>query len=329
MSAAKQTGPVVGFIGVGAMGAHMAGHILKEGFPMIVSDLRREAAEPLLAGGADWADSPRDLAGRADLVITCLPTVAAIETVCTGPGGVLEGLAPGKALFEMSTNSPKVVARLNEAFNARGCHFLDAPITGGALGAKNARLTIYVGGDKASFDRFAPVLRAMGDRLIHVGASGTGIVTKLVNNCASQTLYTMLAEIFALGLKAGAEPLALWEALRSGAAGRRRLFDGMIDEFLPGRFTPANAALSILHKDMTLATDLGRELNVPMRFANLALAEYTEAMARGMADLDGRVAMTLPLERLGLKLAEDPAAIDEILARDPPAPSDSKRGSGR
>ena len=325
MSAAAKTGPVVGFIGLGAMGAHMAGHVRKGGFAMVVNDLRKDAAQPLLEAGALWAETPREVAERCDVVLTCLPTVPAIEAVCAE---VLEGLALGKALFEMSTNSPKVVARLNEAFAAKGCHFLDAPITGGALGARNAKLTIFVGGDKGAFDRFAPVLRSMGDRLIHVGASGTGIVTKLVNNCASQTLYPMLAEIFALGLKAGAEPLALWEALRSGAAGRRRLFDGMIDEFLPAKFSPPNASLAILHKDMSLATELGRELNVPMRFANLALAEYTEALAKGHAALDGRVVMTLPLERLGLKVAEDPAAIEEILARDPPAASDGKRGSG-
>lgn len=327
MSAAERNGPVVGFIGLGAMGQPMARHVLDGGFALAVHDLRRETAAPLLDAGAVWADSPRALAERCDVVLTCLPSVAAVGAVAAGPGGVLEGMAPGKALFEMSTNAPAAVARLDAAFRAKGCHFLDAPVTGGALGARSARLTIFVGGDRGAFDRFAPVLRTMGDRLIHVGPSGTGTVTKLVNNCASQTVYLVLAEIFALGLRAGAEPLALWEALRSGAAGRRRLFDGMIDEFLPGRFTPPNAALPIFHKDMTLAVELGRDLGAPMRFAGLALAEYAEAMARGMGGLDGRAAMTLALERLGLSVAEDPAAIAEILRRDPPAASDSKRGA--
>ena len=316
----------VGFIGLGAMGGPMALNILSRGFPLVVHDVIRDAASPHLERGASWADNPREVAQRVDVVLTCLPSVEAVERVSIGTDGVLSGLAAGQAHFEMSTNSPKAVASLHAAYCEKGVHFLDAPITGGAIGAQKGALTIFVGGDQSSFERFEPVLRALGDRPIHVGPSGTGIVTKLVNNCAGQTVNLVLAEIFALGLKAGAAPLALWEALRSGASGRRRTFDLMIDEYLPGHFSPPNAALSIYFKDMMLATELARDLKVPMRFANLALGEYTEAMARDLSDMDGRIAMTLPLERLGLKLAEDPAAIEEILRRDPPAPSDSKRG---
>ena len=326
MSDAK---PVVGFIGLGAMGGPMARNVQVAGFPLVVHDIRSDAATVHLQHGATWAGSPREVAVRSEVVLTCLPTVEAVEHVAAGEDGVLSGMRAGQALFEMSTSSPALVSRLDAAFSAKGMHFLDAPITGGAVGARNGKLTVLVGGDKPSFDRFAPVLSALGDRLIHVGPSGTGIVTKLVNNCASQTTALVLAEIFALGLAAGAAPLPLWEALRAGAAGRRRMFDGMIDEFLPGRYAPPNAALSIYYKDMMLATELGRELAVPMRFANLALGDYTEAMARGLADQDGRVAMSLALERIGRKLAEDPEAIEEILRRDPPAPSDTKRGARR
>lgn len=321
--------PTVGFIGLGAMGSPMARNILSGGFRLAVNDVRSDAASAVLEHGATWADSPREVAEQSDVVLTCLPSVAAVEQVAIGPDGILSGLRKGQAHFEMSTNSPKVVARLHSTYQDQGMHFLDAPITGGAVGAQNGKLTVFVGGDKPSFERFAAVLRAIGDRLIHVGPSGTGIVTKLVNNCASQTMCLVLAEIFALGLKAGAAPLPLWEALRSGAAGRRRTFDGMIDEFLPAHYSPPNAALSIYSKDMTLATELGRDLNVPMRFANLALGEYTEAMSRGLSAQDGRIAMTLALERVGVKVAEDPETIEEILCRDPPAASDSKRGAER
>ncbi len=319
----------VGFIGLGAMGGPMARNVLSGGFRLIVNDIRHEAASAHLAQGAIWADTPREVAAQSDVVLTCLPSVDAVGQVATGPDGVLSGLAEGHPHFEMSTNSPKAVARLHAAYLEKGVHFLDAPVTGGAIGAQKGRLTIFVGGDKPSFDRFGSVLKTIGDRLIHVGPSGTGIVTKLVNNCAGQTLNLVLAEIFALGLKAGAAPLPLWEALRSGASGRRRTFDVMIDEFLPARYAPPNATLSIYHKDMMLATELARDLNVPMRFANLALGEYTEAMARNLADKDGRIAMTLALERVGVTVAEDPEAIEEILRRDPPAASDSKRGAER
>jgi len=320
----KQT---VGFIGLGTMGGPMALNIIANGFQLVVNDLDENAASPHLQQGAVWADTPRQVAEQSDVVLTCLPSVEAVEQVSLGPDGVLAGMSKGKPHFEMSTTSPQCVAEMHGAYDAKNLHYLDAPITGGAIGAQKAKLTIFVGGDKASFDRFLPILEAFADRQIHLGPSGTGIVTKLVNNCAGQTLTVVLAEIFALGLKAGAEPLPLWEALRSGASGRRRTFDIMIDEFLPGHFSPPNAALSIYHKDMMAATELGRDLNVPMRFANLALAEYNEAMSRGLGDHDGRVAMTLPLERVGLKVAEDPKAIEEILKRDPPAASDSKRGA--
>ncbi len=322
------TAPVVGFIGLGAMGAPMARRILAGGFRLVVHDSRRDAAAAHLGAGAVWADSPQEVARRCDVVLTCLPSSEVVEQVMTGPQGVLAGITQGKAVFEMSTNAPQVVARLHAAFAAAGAHFLDAPVTGGAKGAVKGRLTVFVGGDSTSVDRYRPVLDCLADRVIHLGASGTGTVGKLVNNCASQTLYLVLAEVFALGMKSGADPLSLWEALRSGASGRRRVFDGMIDEFLPGRYSPPNAALPIFVKDMTLATDLARQLEVPMPFANRALADYRQAMARGWQDQDGRIAMTLALERLGLTLAEDPDAIAGILRRDPPAPSDSKRGCG-
>lgn len=320
--------PVVGFIGLGAMGAPMARHILSGGFGMVVHDARRDAAAEHLGAGALWADSPQEVARRCDVVLTCLPSIDVVEQVITGPQGVLAGIGGGKAVFEMSTNAPEVVARLYDAFAERDAHFLDAPVTGGAKGAANGRLTLFIGGDEAPVDRYRPVLDCFADRVIHLGPSGTGTVAKLVNNCASQTLYLVLAEVFALGMKSGADPLSLWEALRSGASGRRRVFDGMIDEFLPGRYTPPNAALPVFVKDMTLATDLARDLAVPMPFATRALEDYRQAMERGWQNRDGRIAMTLALERLGLTLAEDPDAIAGILRRDPPAPSDSKRGSG-
>lgn len=320
--------PAVGFIGLGAMGAPMARHVLAAGFPLVVSDIRQDPAAPLLKDGASWAATPRAVAQAADVILTCLPSLDTVAQVCTGPEGLLHGIAPGKAVFEMSTNAPGAVAELHAAFAEKGAHFLDAPVTGGTGGAENGKLTVFIGGDRDSFERFSPVLQTMADRLIHVGPSGTGTITKLVNNCASQSLYLLIAEVFALGLKAGAKPLPLWEALRSGAAGRRRVFDALIDEYLPGHYTPPSAALPIFQKDMTLATDLGRELDVPMPFATLALEQFSEAMARGWADKDGRIAMTLPLERLGLKVAEDPRAIADILRRDPPAASDPQHGGG-
>jgi len=322
----EQAKPTVGFIGLGVMGAAMAANVRKAGFPLVVNDVRREAAEPVLQAGAQWAATAREVAERSDVVFTCLPTVAAIEAVTLGPGGVLDGIRPGAALFEMSTNSIELAKRMHAAFAERGAHMLDAPISGGAGGAQRGRLAIWVGGDAEAYRRFEPVLLAIGDHPVHVGAPGSGLVTKLVHNCTSQATQAAIAEIFTLGVKAGAEPLALWRAIRQGSIGRRRTFDGLIDEFLPAAYEPAHAALRIVWKDTLLATELGRELGVPMPFSNLAFAQIQEAMNRGWSERDCRSVMLLPQEKAGVSIQVDPEAIREVLRDDPPAPTDSKHG---
>lgn len=324
----EKTKPIVGFIGLGIMGASMASNLQKAGYQLVVNDARREAAAPHLAAGAVWADTARVVAEQSEVVFTCLPNLDVVEEVALGPNGVLAGMRPGQALFETSTSTPELIKRLHAAFAERGAHMLDAPISGGALGAKRGRLAIWVGGDKASYDRFEPVLKAMGDKPVHVGAIGSGMVTKLVHNCASQATQAAIAEIFVLGVKAGAEPLSLWEAIRQGSIGRRRTFDGLVDEFLPAKYEPPNAALRIIKKDMMIATELGRDLGVPMRFANLALADIQEAMNRGWSERDCRSVMLLPQERAGVSIKVDASAIEDVLRRDPPAQTDSKRGSG-
>ena len=151
-------------------------------------------------------------------------------------------------------------------------------------------------------------------------------MTKLVHNCASQSMQAALAEVFVMGVKAGAEPVALWKAIRQGATGRRRSFDGLVDEFLPGSYDTPSAALRIVHKDTMAATALARDFGVPMRFANLALADLVEAMNRGWAERDARSVMLLPQERAGVQIQGDPAEIKAVLDADPPAPTDTRRG---
>jgi 3-hydroxyisobutyrate dehydrogenase-like beta-hydroxyacid dehydrogenase len=318
--------PVVGFIGLGVMGAAMASNLQKAGYALVVNDMRRDAAAPHVSAGAVWADTPRELAAQCEVIITCLPGLKQIEAVALGVDGILPSIRPGHALFETSTSSPELVKRVHDAFAERGAHMLDAPISGGARGAQRARLGIWVGGDREVYRRYEPVLKAMGDQPVYVGAVGSGLVTKLVHNCTSQATQAAIAEVFVLGIKAGADPLALWQAVRQGSIGRRRTFDGLIDEFLPAAYDPAHAALRIVHKDMMIATDLARELGVPMPMANLALANIQEAMNRGWSERDCRSVMLLPQERAGVAIKVDSAAIAEVLRADPPAPTDTKYG---
>jgi 3-hydroxyisobutyrate dehydrogenase-like beta-hydroxyacid dehydrogenase len=307
----------IGFIGLGTMGRHMAANLQKAGHELIVHDVRREAAEPHVKAGAGWVDSPRAVAEASEVVFTSLPEPKDVEAVALDEKtGLLPGLTAGKAFFDLSTNSPTVVRRLHAIFKARGVHMFDAPVSGGPRGAESGRLALWIGGDEEAFKKFKPVVDAIGDQAYYVGPIGAGSVAKLVHNCAGYVVQTALAEVFTMGVKAGVDPLTIWKAVRQGAGGRRRTFDGLADQFLPGTFDPPSFALRLAHKDVSLAVALGRENKVPMRLANLTLEEMSEAMNRGWAERDSRVAMLLQEERAGVEIKVPPAALKEVLDKD-------------
>ena len=306
----------IGFVGLGTMGRHMAASLLRAGHTLVVHDVRREAAAPHLAAGATWADTPRGTAEGAEVVFTSLPGPPEVEAVALGAAGLLAGLAADAAYFDLTTNAPSLVRRVHAAFAARGVHMLDAPVSGGPRGAESRKLALWVGGDEAVFARHRPVLEAIGDQPYWVGPIGAGSVAKLVHNCAGYVIQTALAEVFTLGVRAGVEPLALWKAVRQGALGRRRTFDRLADNFLPGTYDPPAFALRLAHKDVTLATELGREQRVPMRLANATLEELTEAWNRGWGERDSRVAMCLQEERAGVEIRVPAAAIRAVLEAD-------------
>jgi 3-hydroxyisobutyrate dehydrogenase-like beta-hydroxyacid dehydrogenase len=305
----------VGFIGVGTMGASMASHLQEAGHELNVSDLRKEAAAPHLAKGAVWKETPREVAEGVEVVFTSLPGPPEMEGVALGPDGLIAGMKKDAAWFDLTTNSPSVVRRLHATFKHKGLHLLDAPVSGGPKGAKTRKLALWVGGEREIYDRFKPVLDAIGDQPYYVGPIGAGTVAKLVHNCAGYAIQAALAEVFTLGVKAGVDPLVLWQAVRQGAGGRARTFDRLVDQFLPGKFEPPSFTLKLAHKDVSLATALGRELGVPMRIAHLTLEEMTEALNRGWGHRDSRVSMLLQEERAGVQIAVPAEKIKEALER--------------
>ena len=308
----------VGFIGLGTMGGRMATNLQKAGYKLVVHDLHRQAASHHLNAGATWADTPRALAQEADVILTSLPEPADVEAVGLGADGLLAGVRPGAAWFDLSTNAPRMVKKLHAAFVEKGAHMLDAPVSGGPAGAQSRKLAIWVGGEKSAFDAHKDVLDAMGDKPAYIGPVGSATVAKLVHNMSSYAVVCALAETFAMGVKAGVEPLALWNAVRQGAAGRRFTFDALIDQWLPGKYDPPAFALKLAHKDVALANALGRELGLPMRICNLTLAEMTEAIGRGWGGRDSRAVMLLQQERAGIEVAVDPERLRAALV---PAPT--------
>ena len=310
----------IGFIGLGTMGRHMASNLIKAGHQLVVNDVRRESAAPHCQAGADWANTPREVAEATDVVFTSLPGPAEVEAVALGENGLLAGLAAGKVYFDLTTNTPSLVRRIHEVFMERGSHVLDAPVSGGPRGAETGKLALWVGGDEEVFTRYKSVLDVIGDQSYYVGPIGAGSIAKLVHNCAGYVIQTALAEVFTMGVKAGVDPLSLWKAVRQGMHGRRRTFDGLVDQFLPCRFDPAAFALRLAHKDVTLATCLGRDQKVPMRLANITLEEMTEALNRGWGERDSRVTMLLQEERAGVEIRVPEAAIRQILDLEKSAP---------
>ena len=305
----------VGFIGLGTMGGSMAYNTLQGGHELVVHDIRRESATPHLEAGATWADTPRQVAESSDVVFTSLPGPTEVEAVFLGDDGLLQGLSPGKVYFDLSTSTPNLIRRLHDIAAGQGIQVLDAPVSGGPRGARTRNLAIWVGGDREVFDRCKDVLDSIGDKAYYVGPIGCGAVAKLVHNCAGYVIQCALAEVFTMGVKAGVEPLALWQAVRRGAQGRRGTFEGLAEHLLPGNFDPPDFALRLARKDVDLAVGVGREYDVPMRLANLALQELTEALNRGWGDRDSRVAMLLQEERAGaeVRVPEDilRAALEE------------------
>ena len=304
----------VGFIGLGTMGTSFATNIQKAGYDLIVHDIARQAAQRHIDAGAKWADSPRALAEQCDVVLTSLPGPPEVRAVATdAETGLLAGMKPGSVFYDLSTNSPAVVREIHAEFAAKGVHMLDAPVSGGPKGAASGKLAIWVGGDEDVFNANRAPLDAMGDAVRYIGAIGAGSVAKLVHNSAGYAIQSAIGEIFAVGVKAGVDPLALFEAIRMGARGRTRTFDSLADHYMINSYDPADFALKLAHKDVSLAAEMARDVGVPARMIDLTRAEMTEALNRGWGHRDSRSFMLLQQERADILIDEDESAVEDVL----------------
>lgn len=293
----------VGFIGLGNMGAGMAGNVLKAGYSLVVHDVRDEAARRLGARGARVAGSAAEVARASDVVFTSVPGPAEVEAVALGPAGVLEGIRPGAVWIDLTTSRPTLIRQIEPRFREKGAHVLDAPVSGGKTGAETRNLAVMVGGERAVYDRVKPVLDAIGDKVFYAGTIGAGSVCKLVHNMIGHGVRQAIAEGLTLGVKAGVEPELLWECVRRGALGRMHvLHEGLPRTLFRGRFDPPMFSLALARKDIGLATELGREYEVPMPVASLAEQIAIEALNRGWGDRDNNVTVLLQEEAAGVQV---------------------------
>lgn len=272
--------PTVGFIGLGSMGSGMTRNLQKAGHPLVVHDVRPEAAQELLAAGATWGETPGDVAAQSDLVITMLPTPRHVSDVLNGPDGVLAGIRDGGTWIDMSTSVPEVADQVRATTAQRDLHVLDAPVSGMSVGAASGMLQIFVGGDAEDYARVRPVLEAMGDpeRILHVGGHGAGYAVKLMINQLWFSHLVATAEVLSVGVKAGVDLKVLRDALVASPANSNFverdvsciLRDGDYDE---------GFAIALACKDLGLSIDLARSVGVPTELSALVEQVYRRARA--------------------------------------------------
>ena len=265
------------FVGLGNMGQYMAANLLKAGHEMTVTDLRPEVAAQLVEDGANWADSVRSACTGADAVFMSLPAPPDVELVVTGADGVLAGLSAGTTIIDLSTNSPSMVRNLGALAAAKGIGFLDAPVSGGTRGAREATLAVMVGGDAELYARFEPVLKAIGPNVFHTGDLGTGNVAKLINNQLAFINMMAMNEALMIGAKAGMDLVLLRDIVRASSGDSFAWIGGAIavlKDKLPPRFTTTLAC-----KDIGLAQELADETGV-----DASLGRLTYEMLQGYRD---------------------------------------------
>jgi 2-hydroxy-3-oxopropionate reductase len=274
----------IGYIGLGIMGKAMARNLLKAGYALTVHNRSRAAVEALAAEGARPADSPRGVAEASDLVFTNLPDSGDVEQVVLGPGGVMEGCRPGMVYVDNSTIKPETSRRLAAALAERGVVALDAPVSGGEVGAREATLSIMVGGSPEAFEAVLPVLKALGKRITHIGESGAGQVAKACNQLMVSAQMVAMGELMLLAQRAGVDPGRVIEAIRGGAAQSWTL-DNKAARLLSGERRPGFRA-DLMHKDLGIILDTARSHGMPLPQTAIGMQLYEAMLQLGMRQQD-------------------------------------------
>ncbi|HJU16410.1 MAG TPA: NAD(P)-dependent oxidoreductase [Stellaceae bacterium] len=297
----------IGFIGLGNIGAPIAGQLLASGHALVVHDRRREAAEALVAAGALWSDTPAALAAASEVVATCLPGPAEMEEVCLGAQGIAAHMRPGALYIDHTTNAPALVRRVHAILAERGVAMLDAPVSGGKEGAETRDLLVMAGGEPEAFARARPLFAAVAKRVLHTGGIGTASVAKIMHNCASFTLDLVMAECWTAGVKAGIDAATLVEVFNEAALGNMMSLKVRLPAtYLRGDFAP-RFSLALAHKDLGLALDLARETDTPVPLAALCEQDMAAAVARGWAERDASAFLLLQEERAKTEVRLPPA----------------------
>lgn len=294
----------VGFLGLGVMGKSMAINIIKAGYELTILDTKKDSAKELMEMGAKVGKTNAEVASNSDIIFTALPTSEIVQEVATGKDGIFEGAKEGLIYVDLSSITPKMIQFIQEEGKKKNISVLDAPVSGGAAGAKAGTLTIMAGGDKETFDKALPVLKTMGEKVILVGDIGAGNTIKLVNNLLLGINMVAVSEAFALGAKAGIGAETMYDIISQSSGSSYALTAKYKNYIAKGNFKPG-FAIDLQHKDLELAVETAKDLQMPLPIGNLAQQMLEIARAKGMGNEDISAAIKLYEEWGNVEVREE------------------------
>jgi len=291
--------PKIGFIGLGIMGLPMAKNLLKAGYPLVVHDINRTPMQEMVAAGTEEASSPKEIAQRSQVIITMLPDSPDVELVALGADGLIEGVSEGDIYVDMSTIAPSVAVKVAEAMAQKGVKCLDAPVSGGDVGAVNATLSIMVGGDEETFNEVLSIFDVLGKTITLCGPNGAGQTVKACNQIQVALNIVGMAEALVLGTKAGVDPAIILQVLSGGYA-QSRVMDVRGQRVVRGDFQPGFK--SRFHfKDLNIIMKSGNDYGVPLPVTSLVHELFAAMLAAGRGDLDHTGVITVLEDLAGVQ----------------------------
>jgi 2-hydroxy-3-oxopropionate reductase len=293
----------IGFIGLGVMGAPMARNLLAADYEVVAWNRSFAPLDALVEAGARPAEDPAAVAAAADVLITILKDDAVVRGVLSGPDGAIAATPAGALVIDMSTVSPALARELAEEAGARGVAFLDAPVSGGDVGARDGTLSIMVGGEAADVERAHPVFEVLGSRVTHVGAAGAGQVAKACNQVLVAVIFAGLAESLVLGSKLGVDPAAILDAVGGGMAANR-IMEVRRDNFLDHDFAPG-FKIDLHHKDLEIALGASAEVDAPLPLTAAVQQMFRQLRAAGHGDEDDSALLRVAEQRAAHRLGDE------------------------
>jgi 3-hydroxyisobutyrate dehydrogenase len=294
----------IGFIGLGTIGGVIAKHIQQAGHPMVVHDIRAAAYEWLIAGGAEHAQSPMEVARKCQIVFTSLPGPPAVEQVALGAGGLTQGIGDGSIYVDLSSSSPDLIRRIAGEFQLRGARVIDAPLIVGKRGIADKSVQVLASGAPEVYAELQPLLETFADTVVYTGKLGTGTVIKLAHNLVRRGIGLAIGEGLVLGAKAGVDPELLWQCMHWGLDVQlSQLVKTFSETVFKGDFdAPASFGIGLSRKDVGLATELARHHNVPMPIAALVEQIMVHAISRGWSEQSTASLFRLQEEAAGIEV---------------------------